>query len=156
MSPPRPCRTGVLPTAALVACLAAAGCKVGPDYHAPSVEAPESFHNATTQAAVDSEQATWVDWWTRFDDPELDALVSRALAANHEMAVARARVQEARAIERIAQSRLYPTVDLSAAVLKTRGSAAGFGFPYGAPGMDNSLFQLGFDASYEVDLFGGV
>src|SRR4051812_4454538 len=104
MTPPRPCRTGVLPTAALVACFIAAGCKVGPDYHAPRIETPASFRNATTQAAVDAEQATWVDWWTKFEDPELDSLVTRALAANHEMAVARARVQEARAIERIAHS----------------------------------------------------
>ena len=50
---------------------------------------------------------------------------------------------------------LYPTVDIAAGFAKTRGSAAGFGFPYGIPGMDSSLYQIGFDASYEVDLFGG-
>src|SRR5262249_85370 len=44
----------------------------------------------------------------------------------------------------------------SASFLKTHGSAAGFGFPYGLPGADSNLYQLGFDATYEVDLFGGV
>jgi NodT family efflux transporter outer membrane factor (OMF) lipoprotein len=145
-------------------CLAAAGCKVGPNYHAPEVETPPSYRNATTQtttspttqSAIDAEHTPWVDWWTNFDDAELNSLIRRALVANHELAIARARVQEARAIERIAKSALYPTVDLSAAFLKTRGSAQGFGFPYGIPGMDNNLFQIGFDATYEVDLFGGI
>jgi NodT family efflux transporter outer membrane factor (OMF) lipoprotein len=107
-------------------------------------------------STIDVEHAPWIDWWTKFDDRELDSLVARALAANHELAVARARVQEARAVERIVKSGLYPTVDLSAAVLKNRGSAAGFGFPYGIPGQDSNLFQIGFDATYEVDLFGGI
>jgi NodT family efflux transporter outer membrane factor (OMF) lipoprotein len=147
---------------------ASSGCKVGPDYKAPHVETPESFANAkaattgpatsttTRQSLIDTQQPTWVDWWTKFDDPELNSLVTRALAANHELAIARARVQEARAIVRIAKSGLYPTIGLSAAALKTRGSAAGFGFPYGVPGEEANLFQIGFDATYEVDLFGGI
>ena len=143
------------------------GCKVGPNYQAPRVETPGSFSSATAQAAsgpsasttrsvIDAEHAPWIDWWTKFADPELDSLVGRALAANHELAVARARVREARAEEQIAKAGLYPTVDLSAAALKTRGSAAGFGFPFGLPGAENNLFHLGFDATYEVDLFGGI
>ena len=70
--------------------------------------------------------------------------------------MATARVQEARAIERVAKSNLYPTIDITAGFAQTHGSAAGFGFPYGLPGIDSSLYQIGFDATYEVDLFGGV
>src|SRR6266566_5952611 len=90
------------------------GCKVGPNYQSPRVETPGSFSNATAQAAsgpstspttkhsvVDAQSAPWIDWWTKFNDPQLDSLVSRALTANHELAIARARVQEARAMERI-------------------------------------------------------
>jgi NodT family efflux transporter outer membrane factor (OMF) lipoprotein len=145
------------------------GCKVGPNYKAPRVDTPGSFANATpratpapsaspttAQSIIDTDNAPWVEWWTKFNDSQLDSLVARALTANHELAIARARVQEARAIERIAKSRLYPTIDLSAAALKTRGSAAGFGFPFGLPGEEANLFHLGFDATYEVDLFGGV
>jgi NodT family efflux transporter outer membrane factor (OMF) lipoprotein len=146
------------------ALLALSGCKVGPNYKAPHVDTPESFTNAqapttsptTRESVINAKQAPWIEWWTKFDDPELNSLVTRAVAANHELAVARARVQEARAIERITKSGLYPTVDLSAAALKTRGSAAGFGFPYGIPGQESNLFQIGFDATYEVDLFGGI
>jgi outer membrane protein, multidrug efflux system len=164
-----PRRALPLAAGAVFALLVCFGCKVGPDYHAPHVETPESFTSTTTpatnypstepttrQSVIDSQQAPWVDWWTKFDDPQLNSLVSRALGANHELAVARARVQEARAMERITKSGLYPTVDLSAAVLKNRGSAAGFGFPYGIPGEDSNLFQIGFDATYEIDLFGGI
>src|SRR5262249_26363363 len=146
-----------------------------PNYHAPQTDTPGSYRNATsrsttsrsatgrpstnpatTQSVIDGEHATWVDWWTKFGDKELDSLVARAVVANHELAIAPARVTEARAVERIAKSALYPTVGLSAGFLKTRGSSAGFGFPYGLPGEDSNLFQIGFDASYEVDLFGGV
>jgi multidrug efflux system outer membrane protein len=145
------------------------GCKVGPNYQAPRVETPGSFANATAQAAsgpstspttkqsvVDAQSAPWIDWWTKFHDAELNSLVERALKANHELDVATARVKEARAAERVAKSALYPTVDLSGAFLKNRGSAAGFGAPYGLPGVDTNLFQIGFDATYEVDLFGGI
>jgi NodT family efflux transporter outer membrane factor (OMF) lipoprotein len=156
-----------------LSCLAVvAGCKVGPDYLAPNLEMPSAFSNATTepafynattlltsqavQSTIDTTHAPWVDWWTKFEDAELNSLVARALKANHELAIATARVKEARAAERVAQSRLYPTIDISATFLKNRGSAAGFGAPYGLPGVDTNLYQIGFDATYEVDLFGGI
>jgi NodT family efflux transporter outer membrane factor (OMF) lipoprotein len=153
---------------AIAVAAAATGCKVGPDYHPPQSKVPAQFvtrsteRTSTTQPAstraslVDPNHVAWVDWWTRFGDHELDSLVARSISANHELKIAAARVQQARAIARIAKSQLYPTVDFTAAFAKTRGSAAGFGFPYGLPGQDSSLFQLGFDATYEVDLFGGI
>ena len=100
--------------------------------------------------------APWVDWWTKFNDPELNSLVARALVSNHELAAARYRVVEARADERVATSALFPTVDIGGGSFKSRGSAAGFGSPYGAPGLDSNLYQIGFDATYEADLFGGI
>jgi NodT family efflux transporter outer membrane factor (OMF) lipoprotein len=54
------------------------------------------------------------------------------------------------------ESRLYPTLGISAGAFATRGSENGFGFPYGIPGKYSNLFQAGFDATYEVDLFGGI
>lgn len=138
----------------------ASGCEVGPKYHPPKADMPTSF--ATTQPTTkpssipDTQHAAWIDWWTKFNDQELDSLISRSLAANHELKIAAARVQEVRAVERVAESGLYPTIDISAAFVKTRGSAAGYGFPWGLPGADSSLYHIGFDATYEVDLFGGV
>lgn len=153
----RDCGLRVLALAFIVG---AAGCEVGPDYRPPKAEVPAHF--ATTQPTTrsssvpDAQHAAWVDWWTKFNDQELDSLISRSLAANHELKIVAARVQEVRAVERVAQSRLYPTIDVSAAFAKTHGSAAGFGFPWGLPGVDSSLYHIGFDASYEVDLFGGI
>lgn len=149
-----------------VTALLTGGCAVGPNYRPARTETPPGYgdagrppkdHRGTTQASViNQNDPPWIDWWTRFGDTELNSLIMRAVAANHELRIAAARVQEARAVRRIAESRLYPTVDVSAGFAKTEGSAAGFGFPYGLPGMESNLYQIGFDASYEVDLFGGV
>ena len=146
------------------ALMLAGGCEVGPNYRAPVSQTPSAFgegepttHPAAADASVpDPTQPPWVDWWKKFGDAELDSLVDRAVSANYDLQVAAARVQEARADKRIADSMLYPTVDISAGFAKAEGSAAGFAFPYGLPGVDRNLYQIGFDASYEVDLFGGV
>ena len=137
------------------------GCEVGPKYHTPRTDIPAQFA-ATTRpttnpsSVADTQHQAWVDWWTKFDDQELDSLISRSLAANHELKIAAARVLEARAVERVAQSELYPTIDLSAAFFQTHGPGAGFGVPWGLPGIDSSYYHLGLTANYEVDLFGGV
>src|SRR3954463_13232787 len=104
-----PARALLVTIGAASALLMSPGCKVGPNYHAPHIETPASFINATTQptsapgrspttrqSVVEGEHAPWVDWWKSFNDSELNSLVTRALVANHELAVVRARVQEAR------------------------------------------------------------
>src|SRR5271154_3070523 len=121
---------------ALILAASAAGCEVGPDYHAPRADVPSDFAVTTRPttnptSVTDAQHSAQVDWWTKFNDDELNSLVARSLTANHELKIAAARVQEARAIERVAQSELYPTIDISAFFVKTRGSAAGYGFPYG-------------------------
>jgi len=136
---------------ALAAASLASGCKVGLNYRAPHAETASAYgHTAdppqtrpamTQRSVIDQGQAPWIKWWTQFGDTELDSLVARAVSANHELKIAAARTQEARAIKRIADSRLYPTIDIAASFAQTRGSAAGFGFPYGIPGMDSSLIN---------------
>jgi NodT family efflux transporter outer membrane factor (OMF) lipoprotein len=138
-----------------------AGCKVGPDYHAPAQDVPQAFGELGVGASgqyshISPDQPPWIEWWTKFGDAELDSLVSRAVKANHELRIAAARVLQARAEERMADSRLYPSLSIGAGAFVTHGSEAGFGVPFGIPGVSSNLFQLGFDASYEVDLFGGV
>jgi NodT family efflux transporter outer membrane factor (OMF) lipoprotein len=151
--------------AVLLAALTLTGCKVGPDYHAPPLPTPAAFGAATQPASfgaatqpsvIDVQHAPLAEWWTSFGDRELDSLVARALAANHELKIAQARVVEARAAERTAKSALYPTIDIGGGYAATLGSSAGYGFPYGLPGAASNLYQMGFDATYEVDLFGGI
>jgi len=147
----------------LFACLALmpGGCSVGPNYRVPNTQTPAAYDGAEQTAAtqssqVDQTQRPWINWWTKFNDAELNTLIGRAVSANHELKIATARVQEARAMERVAQSSRYPTIYITAGYAGTHGSAAGFGSPYGIPGIDSDLYQIGFDATYEVDLFGGV
>ena len=105
---------------------------------------------ATTTEAAASE----VRWWRRFDDPQLTALVEKAVTANNRVAAAEARLREARAGRQMAQSLLYPQVGVGASVLRYRAGQAAL--PLGLPSMENNLFQVGFDAAWVVDLFGGI
>lgn len=88
------------------------------------------------------------DWWRAFGDPQLDALVDRALVNNPDLGVAAARVREARAQERAASAQLLPTLDANAAGARSR-SVNAFGQP-----VEQTALQPQFVASYEVDLFG--
>jgi multidrug efflux system outer membrane protein len=137
------------------------GCAVGPKYHRPNTEIPTRFTASTRPttnptSVADMQHTAWINWWTKFNDEELNSLVSRSLAANHELKIAAARVLEARAVERVAKAEQYPTIDLSAAFFQTHGPGAGFGVPWGLPGIDSSFYHLGLTANYEVDLFGGI
>jgi NodT family efflux transporter outer membrane factor (OMF) lipoprotein len=88
-------------------------------------------------------------WWGRFGDPELTALVEQARANNTDLAIATARVAEARAQERVARSLLLPTLSAS-----LPGSEARTVNAFGQPSESLSA-QPTFQAAYEVDLFGG-
>ncbi len=84
-------------------------------------------------------------WWKRFDDPTLDALIEMALAGNPDRKIAQARIAEARGIARTATGGLFPQVGLSGQ--KGRSDS-------GSGAADN-FYDAGFDASFELDLFGG-
>jgi NodT family efflux transporter outer membrane factor (OMF) lipoprotein len=107
-------------------------------------------------------------WWARLGDPTLDSLVERAVAGNLTLREARARVVEARAQRRVVGADRYPTVDAAGSYTRSRGSenvllggsgfgAGGVGAPVVAlPGAERDLYQAGFDASWEIDVFGGT
>lgn len=88
------------------------------------------------------------EWWRGLGDPVLDGLVAQALAANPDIAVAGARVREARAQEALARAQLLPTLDLGVGASRAR-SLGPLGTPVTASGA-----QPVFQAAYEVDLFG--
>ncbi|WP_297510838.1 efflux transporter outer membrane subunit [uncultured Caulobacter sp.] len=90
------------------------------------------------------------DWWTLLGDPQLNALVDKALARNADLAVAAARVDEARALSRAAASALLPSVDLAGGIQGSRQLNA-FGQTY-----DSTAEQVGLRVAYEVDLWGRV
>lgn len=104
---------------------------------------------ADWRTALPTEGAIDAAWWGRFGDPELTALVEQARANNSDLAIAAARVTEARAQERVARSLLLPTLSAS-----LPGSDARTVNAFGQPSESVSA-QPGFQAAYEIDLFGG-
>ncbi len=154
----------VLSLAALTGC--AARLPDPPD--ASRVAMPAAFGGDPAPGAA-RDLATW---WTAFDDPTLSSLVERALAANLDVRQAAARVREARLQQRIVRGGQGPQLDASAGATATRLSrnalpsalaglasggagAGGAGGGLGLPGETFETYQAGFDASWELDLFGG-
>ena len=137
-----------------------AGCTVGPDYSAPTPGLPERFAATETSGAIDTTWSGSVDarWWTSLGDPVLDTLVREAVAGNRDVAIAIARVRESRALVRVAGASDLPSVGSSASYERSRGSANGIIDLESIPGasLGNDLFQGGFDAAWEIDVFGGT
>jgi NodT family efflux transporter outer membrane factor (OMF) lipoprotein len=154
---------------------ALSGCTMGPDYAAPQSTLPPTYGEPQPVAreAVDP-----AHWWTIFDDSELTSLVERALADNPSIELAASRVRQARLQEIEARGVGLPTVDAMANATNVRFSknagfssiAKAFGGQSGSgsgstggssssggvalPGESIATFAVGFDASWELDLFG--
>ena len=146
-----------------IALVVITGCAVGPDYVAPLVPLPESWRGEDTTAApvTPTDLATW---WRAFGDPTLDALVEAALAQNLQLKTAAARIREARAERVIGAAGLYPTLGVTAEYQHARPFSEnsqfgaitldGESLPPGFP--TENLYQGEFDASWEIDVFGGI
>jgi len=115
----------------------------------PRPEASTVAPPADWRTTLPADGAIDAAWWGRFGDPELTALVEQARANNTDLAIATARVAEARAQERVARSLLLPTLSAS-----LPGSEARTVNAFGQPSESVSA-QPTFQAAYEVDLFGG-
>jgi len=132
---------------------------VGPNYKRPATQMPREFREMTEASATRGGAAFTVDeaeiaWWRHLSDSRLTELVERSMTANHGVAVAEARVRQARAARQVARSLLYPQVSVGASVLQFRGSESTIGLP--GLDLEDTLFQIGFDAAWEVDVFGGL
>jgi outer membrane protein, multidrug efflux system len=129
--------------------LALAACTVvGPSYQPPQPEMPARWNEIADQIAP-SANPEMRAWWTLFRDPLLDSLVSRAVASNQDLRRAESRIREARA-QRVISS-ATGSVNTSASSTRSRHSDN----TSSSAGTDN-LFQIGFDAKWELDFFGGV
>jgi NodT family efflux transporter outer membrane factor (OMF) lipoprotein len=184
-APPSPARGEGYLALALASLLAA--CTVGPNYHEPSIPTPPAYQeaaagkpaaplSATTQQTPDLSA-----WWSQFHDPQLNELVTRALAGNLDVATAVSRIRQAREQVTIAGSAALPQIQATGSVNNTMlsknagfsqlasafggggasggssGSSGGSGSSgqgIGLPGTDFTTYSAGFDASWELDLFG--
>ncbi len=134
------------------------GCKVTNDYAPPQTSSPDSFNTLAVDSPVNSalknSPAALDSWWKSFNDPLLDSLIERAVSSNLDVRLAEARIREARAQRRFIKADELPRLDAAGAYTRRRNSESAVG----NFGSDESydLFQAGFDASWELDLFGRV
>jgi NodT family efflux transporter outer membrane factor (OMF) lipoprotein len=193
---------------------AGVSCMVGPDYKAPKNKLPDAFHEVRPAPAGEAGRVvpaseSLEQWWTVFQDPELDSLIERALRNNRDLKQAVSRVRQARAERAVTAGALIPELDATGGYNRARGSknvqiplgglgggsgagsgsagsgsmvradampqdesggssgaaAASSGGPLGGPnspfgegglpGVTTNLYHAGFDASWEIDIFGG-
>jgi NodT family efflux transporter outer membrane factor (OMF) lipoprotein len=171
------------PALAVLISFVLSGCLVGPNFERPASSTPDVFNRTETAQApskpVESEFNP--DWWTLFNDPMLNALEKELTDANLDVAAASARLRQSRAEQRVVGAAEYPTVTGAASYNRERGSENGIlsllgvtptgtqaesasgSAPLGVTAMPGSkgspaynLYQFGFDASWEVDIWGRV
>lgn len=129
------------------------GCApVGPDYTPPDTSTPSGWHNelgsGLTNGSAGPSHSD--DWWTVFNDPILTELMKRSVNNNLNLQQAMAKLREARARSGISRAGGSPTLDFGAATTRSKGSGNSGG------GTTRNFFSVGFDAGWEVDIFGGV
>src|SRR5439155_843008 len=137
-------------------CGMASGCMVGPKYAQPTVEQPDHFKS---QADSEAAPAIAKEWWQLYGDPELDRLVATASASNQTLRQAVARVDEARALARVAASFLFPTISTNPSFARTRFSANRDSTITGRrvqQGVTVNDWLIPFDLTYELDVWGRV
>jgi NodT family efflux transporter outer membrane factor (OMF) lipoprotein len=137
----------------LCAAATLSGCTVGPDYKRPDSPTPQGWaglDGTTAASQPNGEAPDLTTWWAQFNDPLLTSLIERADAGNLSIAQAQERIRQARAARTVAASGLYPSVSADAAATRTRSNITG------TQSSTTNLFRAGFDATWEIDIFGGT
>jgi multidrug efflux system outer membrane protein len=146
---------GALSVATLAAMLT--GCKVGPDYQRPGVEQPAAFKSDTESPG--SAPPIPADWWRLYNDGTLNDLIATAQAANRSLRQAVARVDQARALARVAASYRLPTVTADPSYARNWTSANRPSVQTGQAVGTSAAFntwQIPLDLTYEIDVWGRV
>src|SRR3984885_11898508 len=149
----------------MLALLPLAGCMGGPQYKRPAAIVAPSFKEATP--ASFAEQDGWKpgqpsdtklkgNWWTIYNDPQLNALEAQVDGANQSLKAAEANFRGARAQIGYERSNEAPTLGAAPSISSVRASA---NQPYFSPTLVNNgsgNFTLPVDLNYEVDLWGRI
>jgi multidrug efflux system outer membrane protein len=137
----------------VVAAALLAGCAIGPDYKPPAVAEPETFRG---QAIAEATSFADAPWWEAFADPILRNLIQEALRNNYDVAIAAARVQEARANLRIARSDLFPSLDYGGSAGRGKIMPGIAGSPGGPSPTANNFYSATMSMSWELDIWGRI
>ncbi|MEI6126411.1 MAG: TolC family protein, partial [Pseudomonadota bacterium] len=167
----------------LLPALLLTACAVGPDYKAPDPKVPKTWSEMPDKGVSASANEV-IAWWETFSDPVLNSLVERAVQSNQDVRIAEARLREARAARDVTAADLWPNLNSSGSYARThvntKTSTTGSKSPAAAsstspaqgqtqataqagtagaskkPSSHVDLFKAGFDATWELDIFGGV
>lgn len=120
---------------------------VAPSYERPALQLPAEAGGAVA-SPID-----FPSWWKTFNDPVLDVLLQEAASHSQDLALASARIEEARATLNLNHANLYPTVDLNAAASRQRSSEKSASANPSVNSYSSDL-QIGLSASYEIDFWG--
>ena len=140
------------------------GCAVTQDYHPTTIAMPQHWNKQldVTKADDVAVAQSAIAWWTRFHDAELNSLIERAVRANLDIQLARVRLLEARKQLGIASANNAPSLQATASYARERESTNAPApllldrdGKIERPGQSDNLFQVGLDASWELDIFGG-
>ena len=149
------CPISVLVVAVGLVMLIVSGCMVGPNYHPPQLTAPPAWVGVAKPLAgqvsmANRQPAELTQWWHQFNDPTLTALVEEAVKTNLDLQLAEASLRQARATRGVALGGLWPAVTGSGSYQREHTVSV-------TPDNEvQNLFQAGFDAVWELDVFGGL
>jgi NodT family efflux transporter outer membrane factor (OMF) lipoprotein len=137
--------------------LSLSGCVVGPKYHPPAVQAPPAYKEVGDwKPAQPNDQNLGGNWWTIFQDPQLDALEQQVNVGNQNLKAAVAQFQQARAALRYNRADYYPTVTAGASASRQRTSGRRPPPTSIFDGITYNDFVLPISVSYQVDVWGRI
>jgi outer membrane protein, multidrug efflux system len=132
------------------------GCAVGPNYRQPNASTPSSWSSPLAGGETNN-PAHLAAWWRNFNDTNLNSLMATAVQSNLTLRIAEAHVRQARAQHGVVAGALWPSIGSSASYSRNRFGANSFPplAEFGVP-LDYNLYSAGFDAAWELDIFGGT
>jgi len=121
-------------------------CTVGPNYHRPDVQIPDSFHASGESSQAESQATSFADlpWWQVFHDPQLQELIRTALKQNYDLQLATERISGARAQLGVTRSNQFPQVSAD----------PNFSGAETEQGIKTNIFSLAADVTFQLDFFG--
>ncbi|MBI5788750.1 MAG: efflux transporter outer membrane subunit [Candidatus Schekmanbacteria bacterium] len=143
----------------LILCTISAACAPKVNYQPPQLVVPEKWDETQAKEIKPTSEED-VRWWRYFKDPQLDALIKQAAASNLDLRQADSRLREVRALRGAVEADLSPQVNAGTSYSRNRrsqnaaviaGGRTGGGF---SSRLDYNFYQAGFDASWEIDIYG--